>query len=119
MKSNLETFQFTITYGRPVPCFHPLVYTFNDEFGQNSPNTTEIEEACERTGCDPFCARSGGMCMKYSVTDRNRERTVRLESHFCGQGVKWGGDVVSNNRCFNEDNVEGEKLLIIRYRCGF
>ena len=49
--------------------------------------------------------------MKYSVTDRNRERTVRLESHFCGQGVKWGGDVVSNNRCFNEDNVEGEKLL--------
>ena len=51
--------------------------------------------------------------MKYSVTDRNRERTVRLESHFCGQGVKWGGDVVSNNRCFNEDNVEGEKLLTL------
>jgi len=34
--------------------------------------------------------------------------TARLESHFCGQGVKWGGDVVSSNRCFNEDNVEGE-----------
>ena len=53
--------------------------------------------------------------MKYSVTDRNRERTVRLESHFCGQGVKWGGDVVSNNRCFNEDNVEGKKLLTLHF----
>ena len=59
--------------------------------------------------------------MKYSVTDRNRERTVRLESHFCGQGVKWGGDVVSNNRCFNEDNVEGEKLFAVEIliKCGF
>ena len=59
--------------------------------------------------------------MKYSVTDRNKERTVRLESHFCGQGVKWGGDVVSNNRCFNEDNVEGEKLLALEtlIKCGF
>ena len=59
--------------------------------------------------------------MKYSVTDRNRERTVRLEAHFCGQGVKWGGDVVSNNRCFNEDNVEGEKLLAVEIsiKCAF
>jgi len=68
---------FTITYGRPVPCFHPLVWTYNDEFGQNSPNTSEIEQACQKQGCNPFCARSGGMCMKYSVTDRNRQRTVR------------------------------------------
>ena len=50
--------------------------------------------------------------MKYSVTDRNKERTVRLEAHFCGQGVKWGGDVLSNNRCFNELNIEGEALKI-------
>ena len=49
-----------------------------------------------------------GMCTKYIVTSRNKEKTIQWETHFCGQGVKWGGDVVSSNRCFNEDNVEGE-----------
>ena len=99
--------QFSTTFGREVPCFHPLVYTVNDENGLNGPIIDEIVEACQKTGCDPFCSRGGGMCVKYTVTDRSKSRVVRWESHFCGQGVKWNGDQVSGTRCFWEDNVQG------------
>jgi len=103
---NLEE-SFPTSFGREVPCFHPLVYTVNDENGLNGPIIDEIVEACQRTGSDPFCSRGGGMCVKYTVTDRSKSRVVRWESHFCGQGVKWNGDQVSGTRCFWEDNVEG------------
>ena len=49
-----------------------------------------------------------GMCTKYIVTSRNKEKTIQWETHFCGQGVRWGGDTVSSSRCFDENNVEGE-----------
>ena len=100
--------QFPTLFDRQVPCFSPLVWTYNDENGLNSPDINEIVNECERTGCNPFCARGGGMCTKYTVTDRNKERTVRWESHFCGQGIKWDGDGVSRGRCFSEKNIAGQ-----------
>ena len=65
-------FQFPTLFERDVPCFAPLVWTYDDDNGLNSPDLEEIVSECERTGCNPFCARSGGMCMKYTVTDRHR-----------------------------------------------
>ena len=65
----------------------------------------------QEQGCDPFCARGGGMCTKYVVTDRNSDRTIRWEAHFCGLGIKWGGNAVSSTRCFYEDNVQGNKSI--------
>merc|ERR1711874_770755 len=33
---------FVSKYGREIPCFPPLVRTYNDETGMNSPNVTQI-----------------------------------------------------------------------------
>ena len=43
-----------------MPCFHPLVWTYNDENAGNPPNIQEIVDECARTGCDPTCVRGGG-----------------------------------------------------------
>ena len=94
-------------YGREIPCFPPLVRTFNDENGGRSPNITEIVAACQQTGCNPFCPRAGGTCVKYTVTNRNKDRTVAWESHFCGEGIKWDGTVISGSKCYEENNVVG------------
>ena len=49
------------------PCFEPLVWTVNDEFGNNEPNLGELEAACSEKGCDPFCTPSPSQsCVKYS-----------------------------------------------------
>ena len=48
------------------------------------------------------------MCVKYTVIDRNSKRTISWESSFCGQGTNWNGEVVSSNRCFTENKVEGK-----------
>lgn len=99
---------FNSLFGRSVPCFHPLVWTIDDGDGMNGPILEEIEQQCQETGCDPFCSRGGAMCMKYSVKERNKDKTVRWESHFCGSGVKWDGSGISHGRCYGEDNVEGK-----------
>ena len=100
-------FQFGSMFGREIPCFPPLVRTFNDENGGNSPNITEIVAACALTGCNPTCPRAGGTCVKYTVTNRNKDRTVAWESHFCGEGIKWDGTVISGSKCYEENNVVG------------
>eukprot|EP00092_Neocalanus_flemingeri_P003031 GFUD01003240.1.p1 GENE.GFUD01003240.1~~GFUD01003240.1.p1 ORF type:complete len:219 (+),score=35.85 GFUD01003240.1:7-663(+) len=101
---------FSIIYGRELPCFAPLVWTVDDENANNRPNVTEIIEACQTHDppCDPYCLRAGQMCVKYTVTDRNKRRTVSWESSFCGQGTNWEGEVVSANRCFTENKVGGK-----------
>ena len=38
---------------------------------------------------------------------RNKARTVVWESHFCGEGIKWDGTVISGSRCYKENNVNG------------
>merc|ERR1712168_1303797 len=99
LSNNTESFptcldlenEFGSLYGREIPCFPPLVRTFNDENGGRSPNISEIVAACQQTGCNPFCPRAGGTCVKYTVTNRNKDRTVAWESHFCGEGIKWDG----------------------------
>ena len=54
------------------PCFEPLVWTFNDEFGNNEPDLGELEEACSEKGCDPFCTPSPSQsCVKYSEWSGN------------------------------------------------
>ena len=45
------------------------------------------------------------MCLKYTVTNRNKDRTVAWESHFCGEGVEWDGNVISSRTCYSEQNV--------------
>ena len=97
-------FQFD-KYGKEVPCFPPLVRTYNDQNGQNSPNISEIVAACAQTGCTPTCPRAGGMCVKYTVTNRNKDRTIAWESHFCGEGITWDGSVISGRACYSEQNV--------------
>ena len=54
------------------PCFEPLVWTVNDEFGNNEPDLGELEEACSEKGCDPFCTPSPSQsCVKYSEWSGN------------------------------------------------
>merc|ERR1719500_496764 len=98
---------FQTVYGRQIPCFAPLVWTINDENANNRPNLTEIEMGCAEIGCTPYCLRAGEKCIKYTVMDRNKEKTVKWESSFCGQGTNWDGETISRNRCFTENQVEG------------
>ena len=54
------------------PCFEPLVWTFNDEAGNNEPDLGELEAACSEKGCDPFCTPSPSQsCVKYSEWSGN------------------------------------------------
>ena len=43
--------------------------------------------------------------MKYTVINRNKDRTIAWESHFCGEGIQWDGDVISGRACYSELNV--------------
>ena len=45
------------------------------------------------------------MCVKYTVTNRNKDRTIAWESHFCGEGITWDGSVISGRACYSEQNV--------------
>ena len=102
-------FQFQTVYGRQLPCFSPLVWTLNDEYANNRPNLTEIKMACDEIdGCTPYCLRAGGMCIKCTVMNRNKDRTVAWESSFCGQGTNWKGETISTTRCFTDNQGEGQ-----------
>ena len=53
--------------GQTRPCFEPLVWTVNDDNGDNEPNLDELEAACKEKGCDPFCTPSPSQtCVKYT-----------------------------------------------------
>ena len=47
------------------------------------------------------------MCIKYTVMNRNKDRTVVWESSFCGQGTNWNQETISRNRCFTDNGGEG------------
>ena len=76
--------------------------------GHNRPNLTDLEAQCQEVGCDPFCSRctldthlfftyytclgvelifcrAGDACITYTVLNNDDERTVQIESKFCGQ----------------------------------
>ena len=53
--------------GPTRPCFEPLVWTVNDEFGDHEPDLEELEAVCKEKGCDPFCTPSPSQtCVKYT-----------------------------------------------------
>jgi len=95
-------------YGREIPCYEPTVYTVNDGNGHNRPNLTDLEAQCQEVGCDPFCSRAGDACITYTVFNNDDERTVEIETQFCGQVQRmWDGAVVTNGRCYTEYDVGG------------
>jgi len=107
LRAQIES-DFENIYGRQLPCFSPLVKTFNDENANNAPNLTEIVEQCENLeGCSPYCLRAGQMCMKYTVTTTSSDKVTVWESHFCGSGTNWNGKTVNSERCFPENKVQG------------
>jgi len=96
-------------YGRKIPCYEPTVYTVNDENGRNRPNLTDLEAQCQLVGCDPFCSRAGDACITYTVLNNDDERSVEIETKFCGQVQKmWDGEVVTSGRCYTEYGVDAQ-----------
>merc|ERR550539_306547 len=87
------------------PCFEPLVWTFNDESGNNEPDLGELEAACTEKGCDPFCTPSPSQsCVKYSEWNGN---TLTYVSKFCGKvNLDWNRDKGDVNRCFKEGSAQ-------------
>ena len=73
------------------PCFTPIVYTENNEYKDNGPNTTEIREKCGTAGCDPTCNRNGGLCVSYTYRIRQEgtgtnKGPFKNATSFCGTG---------------------------------
>jgi len=91
--------------GQTRPCFEPLVWTFNDDNGDNEPNLEELEAVCQEKGCDPFCTPSPSQtCVKY--TEWNGD-TLSYVSKFCGKvTLDWNRNKGDVNRCFRENNKE-------------
>merc|ERR1712126_490178 len=86
------------------PCFSPLVWTTNNEDGENQPDLDKIEATCEEVGCVPHCIPgTGEMCIKYTEWSGDK---MSYTSSFCGEvTLDWTGGRPSNDRCYyNEDN---------------
>ena len=105
------------------PCFEPLVWTFNDESGNNEPDLGELEAACSEKGCDPFCTPSPSQsCVKYSEWSGNTltyvskvtTTTTNISSlsrvflfQFCGKvNLDWNRGKGDVNRCFREGSKQ-------------
>merc|ERR1712080_186823 len=86
------------------PCFSPLVWTTNNEDGENQPDLDKIEATCEEVGCVPHCTPgTREMCIKYTEWSGDK---MSYTSSFCGEvTLDWTGGRPSNDRCYyNEDN---------------
>jgi len=90
------------------PCFTPLVWTKNDDNGENQPDLDELEKASERVpGCSVHCTPGPSeRCIKYTEFSAGK---LSYTSSFCGRiTLDWTGESPDNSRCYTTDDGNQE-----------
>ena len=89
------------------PCFPPIVWTVNDEYGENEPDLNELEEQCNLVGCNPFCTPGPSeRCMKYTEWSKESGGKMIYTSKYCGTVTDWTGNHVSKDNCYRTNRDE-------------
>ena len=93
--------------GIQKPCFSPIVWTVNDEYGENEPDLDELEEQCDEVGCNPFCTPGPSeRCMKYTEWSKANGGNMIYTAKFCGTVTVWDGNHASGDRCVRSNGTE-------------
>eukprot|EP00092_Neocalanus_flemingeri_P027350 GFUD01029662.1.p1 GENE.GFUD01029662.1~~GFUD01029662.1.p1 ORF type:complete len:198 (-),score=39.28 GFUD01029662.1:48-641(-) len=91
--------------GPQRPCFSPIVWTVNDDTGENEPDLNELEEQCDEKGCNPHCTPGPSeRCIKYTEWSGKK---MSYTAKFCGSvTLDWTGNKASGDRCYRSDGQE-------------